>query len=180
MTTQSVYRPSATVRGATTDPYRYENRVRCRIVIDALQMMVGDGIMLKRGENVADIPESEVGRIKARLRDKGKWAAAEEAFREQLAEWQKEHGDRPCPYALSVPGAYRTIYRKDPGCVLSFEVLEEGIAPPLTDEDARLAALHAKTLETAARFQARSTDLGDEDPTPVPRKRGRPPRASED
>jgi hypothetical protein len=179
MTSQSVYRPSATIRGATTDPYRYENRVRCRIEIDALQMMVGDGIMLKRGENVADIPESEVPRIKARLRDPVKWAAAETAFEDQLAEWQAEHGNRPCPYAISVPAAYRTIYRKDPGCVLSFKVLEEGIAPPLTDEDARLAALHAKTLETARRFTAEAMS-DDEESTPVPRKRNRTPRTPEE
>lgn len=172
-----LYRAPVSANNALGDPYRMQNRVRCKIVIDCLSMVVGDGVTLRRGANVADIPEVDVPRLKTMVRDARRWQMAEEARTEQLAAWRKENGNRPEPYALSVEAVYRSMFRKDPGSILEFEILQENIAPPMTEDDRRLAALHAKTIESLR--DMRDDSDSDDDVTPAPRRRGRPPKSQD-
>jgi hypothetical protein len=122
---------------------RHERRVRCRIVSTSTYVLP-DGVLIEPGENYVDVAESHMDVLRRQVRDEKLWDVAETAYLSAQEEWEKENGKAgSLKSPLSVERSYCETFRKQPGFILELKVLQEDIAPRLTEEDERVAAVHA-------------------------------------
>jgi hypothetical protein len=141
-----------------------------RIQVETLPgVRVGIGGHSFIGAAVVDIPHDELASVQAKVRDPGEWARCERLAAERIARLKESKKDAS---NVSAAGIYFELYGKGAGSLARVEVLEENVPPPLSGDEEKLSQVMAHVQ--------RRIEGSDEEPTPVPRKRGRPPRASED
>jgi hypothetical protein len=129
--------------GASHDP-RHEPQVRLRLVSSTSGVVLSTGVLIDVGEQTVDVPQSEAERLLTQVRDEGDWLAAERHYAKKTAEWcAKGNAAETSPY--SVEGSYYTMHSAAPGWITELEILDDDLPPECTEEDRRIAAIHART-----------------------------------
>ena len=133
------------------DRHRYERRARVRVKVRPARLQIHGHLIPNDGrEHDILVPKSMVPELQQMVADPAKLKAAEEHFQSEHADWCRENSEQTSPF--SPARSYRTIWRADVPPLESFEVIEEDVDPPLTEEDRRAAAI----ARSAARGTGRS------------------------
>lgn len=183
MTQAARYLPPADNRVGSNNPNAY--KPHARVLIETLPgvRVTAGGRSFEGGPYVIEVPAEDVPKLQAKVRDHDEWARAERTAARKRADAQK--ANKPFA-AITAASVYHSDHGKGGGSLLRVEVLEDDLPAPLGDEERKLAQVmahvHAQTQAAAGRIAAivaHDDSDSDDDATPAPRRRGRPPKSQD-
>lgn len=113
----------------------YETRTRLRVVVRPTNQVI-EGHLVPKGEHLIDVPASRVSvvmKLAETDEDRQFLKLAHANHEVGLARW-REKGMSDTTYGGSVEGEFYRLTRRSVPVLEACEVVQEGIAPPLTDE----------------------------------------------
>lgn len=113
----------------------YETRTRLRVVVRPLTQTI-EGHVVPKGEHLVDVPASRVPvvmRLAETDEDRQFLKLAHANHERGLAAW-RDKGLADATYGGSVEAEFYKLTRRSVPVLERCEVVQEGIAPPLTDE----------------------------------------------
>lgn len=173
MTQAARYLPPADPR--VTDAQTFSTYAR--VIIETLPgvTVVAGGRLIEGGPFTIEVPIEDVPKLRAEVRDHRAWADCETWAKDTLAAAKK---NQTSTLNISAAAEHQRRYGKGGGSLARFEVVEENVPAPLSKDQRQMAQVMAHVQAAMQPALGYDSD-SDDDVTPAPRRRGRPPKSQD-